>query len=579
MGEITHRDLTWAGCQHLVGYDITEIEDMIAGWGPNPIFTRKKKPEAPAGEADASEFISQSTHVDVAAELAGIHYGAIHDTWKRCMASLLACNEPVAAAIETIFAATNASPGCQADPGKPKWMHGLCEMAVWFLRQDPLHVLQLPAEVQVAWHQKIDVEGKRPLLVYDKRTGLQLRGWGGRQDPSTSAQEKAASLDPDNVAHAPGRKPAATIFARPFERFDPAKLPPREWLYDKHYQRGIVTATVGPGGGGKSSLDLVELIAMCTGRDLLGVQRLIRCRAWYHNAEDSRDEIYRRIAAVCQHYKIDQGELDGWLFVTSGIDMPVRLAASRHGGQVTINAATAEAITRTIGDNEIGVASFDPLVAHHNAVENATGDMDGILREFARIANVTDCALEIVHHTRKPAPGQEELNVADSRGAGAIINAVRSARVLNPMSKAEAAKVGIDEVYRRLYFRVDTGKANMAPPAAARWHQFTGVDLPNGDNVGVVLPWTYPSEGTSDLPDTACAAVQAEVAKGEFLSGARSPNWVGHLVTRIFRLDPAAKVGNAVVGRHLAALYTKGVITTAKKGKVNIVVPGPWKAP
>jgi hypothetical protein len=35
MGEITHRDLTWAGCQHLVGYDITEIEDMIAGWGPN----------------------------------------------------------------------------------------------------------------------------------------------------------------------------------------------------------------------------------------------------------------------------------------------------------------------------------------------------------------------------------------------------------------------------------------------------------------------------------------------------------------------------------------------------------------
>jgi hypothetical protein len=97
----------------------------------------------------------------------------------------------------------------------------------------------------------------------------------------------------------------------------PAKLPPREWLYDKHYQRGIVTATVGPGGGGKSSLDLVELIAMCTGRDLLGVQPLIRCRAWYHNAEDSRDEIYRRIAAVCQHYKIDQGELDGWLFVTT----------------------------------------------------------------------------------------------------------------------------------------------------------------------------------------------------------------------------------------------------------------------
>ena len=37
--------------------------------------------------------------------------------------------------------------------------------------------------------------------------------------------------------------------------------------------------------------------------------------------------------------------------------------------------------------------------------------MDLVIREFARIANATDCAIEIVHHTRKPAPGQEELDV------------------------------------------------------------------------------------------------------------------------------------------------------------------------
>ena len=94
MGEISN-DMTWKGCAHLASYDITEIEDMIAGWGPTPLFTRKKKQETPAAEAqetDASEFVSQSTQVDVAAELAGIHYGAIHETWKRCMASLLASN-------------------------------------------------------------------------------------------------------------------------------------------------------------------------------------------------------------------------------------------------------------------------------------------------------------------------------------------------------------------------------------------------------------------------------------------------------------------------------------------------------
>ena len=111
--------------------------------------------------------------------------------------------------------------------------------------------------------------------------------------------------------------------------------------------------------------------------------------------------------------------------------------------------------------------------------ENVTGDMDQVVREFARIANATDCAIEIVHHTRKPAPGQEELGVIDSRGAGAIINAVRSARVLNTMSKTEADGAGIDDVDRQLHFRIDRGKANMAPPTAARWYKFVGVELPN----------------------------------------------------------------------------------------------------
>ena len=142
--------------------------------------------------------------------------------------------------------------------------------------------------------------------------------------------------------------------------------------------------------------------------------------------------------------------------------------------------ATTAAIVRTITDNEIRVASFDPLVAHHAAIENATGDMDLVVREFARIANATDCAIEIVHHTRKPAPGQEELGVVDSRGAGAIVNAVRSARVLNTMSKSEADGAGVDDVDRQLHFRVDRGKSNMAPPTAARWYKFVGVDLPNG---------------------------------------------------------------------------------------------------
>ena len=237
----------------------------------------------------------------------------------------------------------------------------------------------------------------------------------------------------------------------------------------------------------------------------------MRCRAWYHNAEERENDIYLRIAAITQHFGIDQSELEGWLFVTSGITMPIKIAVSRSGAAQVDKAATA-AIVRTINDNEIRVASFDPLVAHHAAIENATGDMDLVIWEFARMANATDCSIEIVHHTRKPAPGQEELGVVDSRGAGAIVNAVRSARVLNPMSKSEADGASIDDVDRQLHFRVDRGKSNMAPPTAARWYKFIGVTLPNvtADNIGVATPWVFPGQAGAPTEELVAAERKAE---------------------------------------------------------------------
>jgi hypothetical protein len=88
-------------------------------------------------------------------------------------------------------------------------------------------------------------------------------------------------------------------------------------------------------------------------------------------------------------------------------------------------------VISTILRNGITVASFDPLVAHHAVAENLTGDMEQVFAEFKRIAYATDCAVEIVHPTRKPSSGQEELSAVDSRGSSTIIYAARSALILN----------------------------------------------------------------------------------------------------------------------------------------------------
>ena len=80
------------------------------------------------------------------------------------------------------------------------------------------------------------------------------------------------------------------------------------------------------------------------------------------------------------------------------------------------------------------------------------------------------------------------------RGASAIKDAVRAARVLNQMASKDAEAAGIPESERGFYFRIDRVKGNNAPPAKAVWRRFTNVELPNLDEVGVVTPWDYPGQ-------------------------------------------------------------------------------------
>src|SRR5262249_60949417 len=90
-----------------------------------------------------------------------------------------------------------------------------------------------------------------------------------------------------------------------------------------------VGGTVAPGGTGKSSLVMVEAIAMATGRDLLGEGAKEPLRVWYHNGEDNMTELERRLAGICQHYGIPLEEVlgnHGRFFMTAGNEVPLRVA-------------------------------------------------------------------------------------------------------------------------------------------------------------------------------------------------------------------------------------------------------------
>jgi hypothetical protein len=325
---------------------------------------------------------------------------------------------------------------------------------------------------------------------------------------------------------------------------------------------------------GKSSNDMVEAIAMATCRNLLGEQPEERLRIWYHNGEDPRDEIDRRLVAICQHYKILQQELQGYLWTTSGTEFPLRVA--KGYAELKIDTVLVHEISAAIDENQIDVAIFDPLVTLHSVSEVDTVKMDTVIRTFAGIADGNDCAIEIAHHVRKPAAGtNNDYDVHDIRGVAAITDAVRAARVLNRMNEKDAESAGCGEAERLSRFRVDRAKGNYSPACVATWRQFINVELVNGDEVGVVAPWDFPGQGTPS-PEKDAADRKAEqvflqlldklTAQGVSVNASSGP---ASAPARFAKEKEAreAKISKAALAAAMSRLFEAGRIRTEPYGR------------
>jgi hypothetical protein len=254
----------------------------------------------------------------------------------------------------------------------------------------------------------------------------------------------------------PSLSTASTQFRpTPFRWRDPATIPRRQFVFGTHLIRGFVALTVAPGGVGKSSLAIGEAISMASGEYLLSVRPGRPLRAWYVNLEDPREEIERRVAAVCLHFKIDPSSLEDRLFF-DGRETEVIIAEQARAG-FTIAAPVEEALVSALKAGQFDVLILDPFVSTHRVTENDNTAIDAVVKTFGRIAGKANCAIELIHHVRKT--GGAEITAEDGRGASALIAAARSVRVLNPVTKDEAVASGVGEE-RRFYFRADIGKAN-----------------------------------------------------------------------------------------------------------------------
>jgi hypothetical protein len=338
--------------------------------------------------------------------------------------------------------------------------------------------------------------------------------------------------------------------ASPYRFPDPTKIPRREWLYGQHYIREFLSVTVAPGGLGKSSLIIAEALAMASGKSLLGVKPQGQFRVWLLNGEDPLVELERRVAAVMLYYGLTPEDVGDRLFLNSGRDTELVIAKHEREGTV-IAAPVVGAVINEIRANRIDVFQVDPFVSSHRVKENDNDAIDMVAKQWGAIAGLTKCSIELVHHVRKT--NGAEVTPEDGRGAGALVAAARSARTLNRMTKDEAAKLGLEDRYKRL-LRFGDAKANLTPPPSTdktEWMQLVSQPLGNGeggaveaditgDNIGVVARFEMPNTAAAYDGAAIDKALKA-IAGGEWRSDLRAGEaWIGVPIAVAFGLDTEA---------------------------------------
>lgn len=387
----------------------------------------------------------------------------------------------------------------------------------------------------------------------------------------------------DGSTPEPSPSVTASISPTGFRWRDPSGIPPREWLYGHHLIRKYVSATIAPGGVGKSTLTITDAVAMAAGKPLLGLKPHAALKVWLWNGEDPRDEIERRVVATCLRHGVEPDQIADRLFLDSGRDTPIRIGENgANGPQIAM--PVIDALIAAIRESWIDVLIVDPFVSVHGLPENDNGAMDAAVKAFALVADRTGCAIDLVHHSRKLNGADADIDAA--RGGSAIAGAVRAARALNVMSGDAAKAFAIAENDRRSYVRIDDAKANLAPPSAARWVKLSAEPLGNGtperpgDFVAVVETWT-PPDALDGISVSDLLAVQREVHEKAYRKDIQANDWVGHAIGRVLDLNSHVDPDKQKIKNAVRTWIESGALTienvTDEKGKSRPVINvGTW---
>jgi len=277
--------------------------------------------------------------------------------------------------------------------------------------------------------------------------------------------------------------------------FNPEDIPHRQWLLGHRRAMGEVTVDIGPPGVNKSSLILIDAVAIVTGRTLLADVPYAKGDVLLFAGEDSRRDVEAKLAGILAHYQISTAELGGRLHVVylAEVDPLAYAFAQMLDSTARINRELLEWIKAL---PNLVAALIDPIAAWHLVLENDTAAMKVLCTELRRTAVAGNIHIGFDHHITKATMADPEGhvgNLAAARGAYIAADA-RWAFTLAKLRHQTANEFGISTHDQSRYRRLDSLKASYGPDdVETRLLQVQSVQIANGESVAVL------SEGDTQL--------------------------------------------------------------------------------
>ena len=314
-------------------------------------------------------------------------------------------------------------------------------------------------------------------VTYGTVVALAKQG-GWKSKPNTVTAKPNTVKETINLETGEIEEPAP-LKAIDIKDLDLDSIPPRSWLFGNIATRKVVTIVGASPGVGKSIFTMqVGVCAVANKTFGAHDAKEPDIKTWVYNNEEGEEELRRRLKAILSYEQINQSDLAGRFFMNSGEDRSICIARKNLDDGGVIHTPDFDALKAEVLRRGIDLLIVDPFAETHALSENSNDEIKEVMRLYRRIAIECNCAVVLVHHTRKgggseTASNEQGGNADNLRGGGAQIGVARLVFTMAKMDGETARRMDVPDDMRHYYTRFDDAKSNItAPTKRTQWFKF-----------------------------------------------------------------------------------------------------------